>query len=117
MKSLKKSIKSLEDKIVKETMALIPTLSDEQVKVLLHEKWITPLCERLGTLPDKIIEELSSSLERLRKKYARSLMEIEKDKREVESGLSALLDNLTGNESDMEAFRQLKAIIGGQGDE
>ena len=44
-------------------------------------------------------------------------MEIEKDKREVESGLSALLDNLTGNENDMEAFRQLKAIIGGQGDE
>lgn len=117
VKLLKKSIKSLEDKIVKETMALIPTLSDEQVKVLLHEKWITPLCERLGTLPDKIIEKLSSSLERLRKKYARSLMEIEKDKREVESGLSALLDNLTGNESDMEAFRQLKAIIGGQGDE
>ena len=117
VKVLKKSIKSLDDKIVKETMALIPTLSDEQVKALLHKKWITPLCEKLGSLPDNIIDELSSSLEKLHKKYGRSLMEIEKDKREVESGLSALLNNLTGNENDMEAFRQLKAIIGGQGDE
>ncbi len=116
-KALKKKAKSLEDDLLKKTMELIPKLDDETVRSLLHEKWITPLCEKLGTVSGGILDALKTSLTKLVRKYGRPLLSIEKDKADVEKSLSAMLDDLTGDEYDMAAFHQLKAIIGGQGDE
>ena len=98
-------------------MTLIPTLSDDDVKKLLHDKWITPLCEQLGTVPGSILDGFTASVKRLDKKYARTLQRIEQEKKEVEGNLSELLGNLTGNEYDMAAFKQLKEMIGGSDNE
>lgn len=114
LKKLKKESKALQTELLTKTMELIPSLSDEQVKVLLHVKWITPLHEQLLTIPDKIINSLCSQITRLASKYARSLQSIEKEKNEVEDRLSSLIDSLTGDQYDMAAFRQLKAMMGGQ---
>ena len=96
------------------TIALIPTLSDEQVKVLLHVKWISPLHEQLLTIPGKIMTAFCAKLTRLASKYGKSLQSIEQEKTEVEARLSTLIDSLTGNQYDMAAFHQLKTMIGGQ---
>jgi type I restriction enzyme M protein len=95
-------------------MALIPTLSDDDVKKLLHDKWITPLCEQLGTVPDSILSDFIASVKRLDKKYSRTLQKIEQEKEDVEKKLSGLLSNLSGNEYDMAAFKQLRELFGGK---
>lgn len=113
LKKLKKESKALQAELLTKTMALIPSLSDEQVKVLLHVKWITPLHEQLLTIPDKIINSLCYQITRLTSKYTRSLQSIEKEKAEVEGRLSSLIDSLTGDQYDMAAFQQFKTMIGG----
>lgn len=113
LKKLKKESKALQAELLTKTMELIPSLSDEQVKVLLHVKWITPLHEQLLTIPDKIINSLCYQITRLTSKYTRSLQSIEKEKAEVEGRLSSLIDSLTGDQYDMAAFQQFKTMIGG----
>ena len=98
-------------------MAAIPALSDDDVKSLLHEKWITPLCEQLATVPVTLLADFTASIKRLDKKYARTLQKIEQEKEDVEKKLSGLLGNLSGNEYDMAAFKQLKEMIGGSDNE
>lgn len=117
LRVLKKKAKEMTTALLEETMALIPTLSEEQVKSLLHVKWISPLYEQLSTIPGRIIAGLSASVSRLVSKYAKSLKSIEEEKGEVESSLSSLIDNLTGNEYDMAALQQFKSMLGGKADE
>ena len=117
LKAAKKQVKTLTADLLAKTMSMIPTLSDDDVKKLLHDKWITPLCEQLGTVPGSILDGFTASVKRLDKKYARTLQRIEQEKKEVEGNLSELLGNLAGNEYDMAAFKQLKEMIGGSDNE
>ena len=64
-----------------------------------------------------LLADFTSSVKRLDKKYARTLQKIEQEKAEVEGNLSTLLGNLTGNEYNMAAFKQLKEMIGGSDNE
>lgn len=113
-KKLRKEAKAAQLELLTKTIALIPTLSDEQVKVLLHVKWISPLHEQLLTIPGKIMTSFCAKITRLASKYGKSLQSIEQEKTEVEARLSTLIDSLTGNPYDMAAFQQLKTMIGGQ---
>ena len=117
LKATKKQVKTLTTDLLDKTMALIPSLSDDDVKKLLHDKWITPLCDQLATVPTTLLADFTTSVKRLDRKYARTLQKIEQEKSEVEGNLSTLLGNLTGNEYDMAAFKQLKQMIGGTGNE
>ena len=113
-KKLRKEAKAAQLELLTKTIELIPTLSDEQVKVLLHVKWISPLHEQLLTIPGKIMTAFCAKITRLASKYGKSLQSIEQEKTEVEARLSTLIDSLTGNQYDMAAFHQLKTMIGGQ---
>lgn len=113
-KKLRKEAKAAQLELLAKTIELIPTLSDEQVKVLLHVKWISPLHEQLLTIPGKIMTTFCAKITRLASKYGKSLQSIEQEKTEVEARLSTLIDSLTGNQYDMAAFHQLKTMIGGQ---
>lgn len=113
-KKLRKEAKAAQLKLLAKTIELIPTLSDEQVKVLLHVKWISPLHEQLLTIPGKIMTAFCAKITSLASKYGKSLQSIEQEKTEVEARLSTLIDSLTGNQYDMAAFHQLKTMIGGQ---
>lgn len=115
LKAAKKQVRTLAVDLLTKTMTTIPTLSDDDVKKLLHEKWITPLCDQLATLPLALLADFTASVKRLDKKYARTLQKIEEEKEDVEGNLSALLGNLIGNEYDMAAFERLKQMIGGAG--
>ena len=117
LKAAKKQVRTLAVDLLTKTMATIPTLSDDDVKKLLHEKWITPLCDQLATVPLALLADFTASVKRLDKKYARTLQKIEQEKAEVEGNLSTLLSDLTGNEYDMAAFKQLKEMIGGSDNE
>ena len=114
LKAAKKQVRSLAADLLTKTMTAIPALSDDDVKSLLHEKWITPLCEQLATVPVTLLADFTASIKRLDKKYARTLQKIEQEKEDVEKKLSGLLGNLSGNEYDMAAFKQLKEMIGGK---
>ena len=95
------------------TKDTIEGLSDDQVYDLLHAKWIVPLVDGLSKLPDSIIADLTSALEKLAAKYSTTFSEVEDQIEETEKELSGMLDLLTGDEFDMQGLEELKKMLGG----
>ena len=112
-KELKAAIKKDAGLLEGKTKETIESLSDEQVIDLLKDKWITPLIQSLMKLPDSIVNELVSKLEALTKKYETTFAEVETQISETEKTLSAMIDDLEGNEFDMLGLSEFKKILGG----
>lgn len=112
-KELKAAIKKDAGLLEGKTKETIESLSDEQVIDLLKDKWITPLNQNLMKLPDSIVNELVSKLEALTKKYETTFAEVEAQISETENTLSAMIDELEGNEFDMLGLSEFKKMLGG----
>ena len=112
-KELKAAIKKDAGLLEGKTKETIESLSDEQVIDLLKNKWITPLIQSLMKLPDSIVNELVSKLEALTKKYETTFAEVETQISETEKTLSAMIDDLEGNEFDMLGLSEFKKMLGG----
>ena len=112
-KELKAAIKKDAGLLEGKTKETIESLSDEQVIDLLKDKWITPLIQNLMKLPDSIVNELVSKLEALTKKYETTFAEVEAQISETENTLSAMIDDLEGNEFDMLGLSEFKKMLGG----
>ena len=112
-KELKATIKKDAGLLEGKTKGTIETLSDEQVIELLKDKWINPLIQNLLELPDGIVNELVSKLEALTKKYETTFAEVETQISETEKALSAMIDDLEGNELDMLGLSEFKKMLGG----
>ena len=112
-KELKAAIKKDAGLLEGKTKETIESLSDEQVIDLLKHKWITPLIQNLMKLPDSIVNELVSKLEALTKKYETTFAEVETQISETEKTLSAMIDDLEGNEFDMLGLSEFKKMLGG----
>ena len=112
-KELKAAIKKDAGLLEGKTKETIENLSDEQVIDLLKDKWITPLIQSLMKLPDSIVNELVSKLEALTKKYETTFAEVETQIFETEKALSAMIDDLEGNEFDMLGLSEFKKMLGG----
>lgn len=113
-KALKKTIKEQAEQLHLKTKSTIEGLSDEQVRQLLKEKWINPLINKLKGLPDKVISVLVSQIDALLKKYETNLIEIDDELNKTEARLSAMIDELEGNEFDMLGLVELKKLLGGE---
>ena len=112
-KSLKKEIKTAEDKLVEHTIEAIENLTDSQVEMLLHEKWIRVLEDKIFAMPENIVSELVDKIKSLSEKYAVTYAHIEEEIAVVETSLSEMIDALTGSEYDMKGLEELKKLLGG----
>lgn len=112
-KALKSSIKSDGALLEEKSKEIIENLTDEQVIELLKDKWIKPLIQNLLKLPDSIVSELVSKLDLLVKKYETTLSDIEQEIQETEKSLSSMIDDLVGNEFDMQGLNEFKKLLGG----
>ena len=100
------------------TKDTIENLTDEQVIELLKDKWINPLIQNLVQLPESVIFDLVAEIEVLAKKYETTFADVEAQIEETENSLSAMIDNLEGDEFDMLGLREFKKLLGGvQNDE
>lgn len=112
-KKLKKQLKDQSEALHIETKKTIETLSDEQVYSLLDQKWISPLIDGLGKLPESIISDFIAQIEKLAAKYETTFADVEEQIQDTEKELSGMIDLLTGSEFDMAGLAELKKILGG----
>lgn len=113
-KALKKIIKDENAKLHLSTKGKIEKLTDDEVKALLKEKWITPVVDGLNDLPDNIINALIAKLETIAKKYETTFSEVEEEICAIEASLTSMLDQLVGNDYDMEGLAEFKKLLGGE---
>ncbi len=116
-KQLNKTIKTEHESLQMQTKQIIESLSDEQAKEALNTKWIQPFVSSLNDLPKNIINNLTSHIEILSKKYDVTFSDLEKEIKETEKALIDLTNELTGSEYDMLGLNELKAILGGSNNE
>lgn len=113
-KPLKKSVKEESAKLHLKTKEAIENLSENQVTTLLELKWITPLTDKLSKLPDAIINNLISLLKAKMNKYSVTFSQLDQEIKEAEKALSSMIDDLTGNDYDMQGLRAFQALLGGE---
>ena len=112
-KKLKKQLKDQSEALHIETKKTIEALSDEQIYSLLDQKWISPLIDGLGKLPESIISDFIAQIEKLAAKYETTFADVEDQIQDTEKELSGMIDLLTGSEFDMAGLAELKKMLGG----
>lgn len=112
-KKLKKQLKDQSEALHIETKKTIEALSDEQIYSLLDQKWISPLIDGLGKLPESIISNFIAQIEKLAAKYETTFADVEDQIQDTEKELSGMIDLLTGSEFDMAGLAELKKMLGG----
>ena len=110
-KKLKAQVKSEADKLHLLTKATIEKLSDEQVYKLLELKWISPLVTSLNELPNVVINELTTKVLALSRKYATTYSHVIEEIHDTEKVLSSMIDELDGNEFDMKGLNEFKSLL------
>lgn len=113
-KKLKKEIKTETAKLHMLTKDTIETLSDEMVYELLDKKWMDHLMKSIYQLPDTIVNHLVIKIQMLQSKYATTYFEVESEIKETERLLSAMIDDLEGNEFDMKGLSEFKSLLVGE---
>ena len=113
-KNLKKEVKDSVTALHLKTKKVIEELTDEQANALLKQKWITALAESINSLPDAAVNGLVNKLEAICKKYETTFADVEKEIANTEQSLIVMLDELEGNEFEMQGIAELKALLGGK---
>lgn len=110
-KALKKSVKENAEALHLKTKTTIEKLNDDQVCALLELKWITPLLNELSQLPTNLIHQLTNQVQKLANKYATTYADVANEIENTEQALAGLIDELTGNEFDMQGLAELKSFL------
>lgn len=103
-KQIKADKLALEEKTIK----AIENLTDEEAAVLLHHKWIDPICEGIDNTLRSVPSALESEALALSEKYATSYKQINDDMVAANEELAGLVEQLTGDEF---AIRGLKELV------
>lgn len=113
-KRLKKENKEARAALEEKTKATIEGLTDEQCDELLAAKWIEPLQAKLLELPHAVVDGFIAKIVALNAKYATTYSDVCDQIDEAEGELSAMLEQLTGNEYDMAGIAELQKLLGGE---
>lgn len=113
-KTLKKTVKDAAAALHSKTKTAIEELTDEQVNNLLHLKWIAPLSTELATMPNAVISQLTSQVQALADKYAVTYSQVANEIKITEQELAKMMDELTGNEFDMQGLAELTRLLKGE---
>ena len=113
-KSLKKNIKDNTASLQITTKKTIESMSEEDALALLSKKWIEPMVTEISALPLRIVDTLTAKLEALAKKYQTTFEDVEKEIADTEDSLTAMIDQLTGSDFDMQGLLELKKLLGGE---
>lgn len=66
---------------------------------------------RLTILPKAVVDVLSKEVSNLAQKYSTTLNDLEAEIKQTEKEFSAMIDELTGSEFDMEGLAKLKNLL------
>ncbi|WP_293651153.1 type I restriction-modification system subunit M [uncultured Parabacteroides sp.] len=108
---LNKEIKADKAALEELTIDAIENLSDEDVEMFLHKKWIDPVCEGINGTLSAVFTTLEKTVVALEAKYAVSYNEINRNIADAQNELSGLIDQLTGDEfaiKGLQEFNKLK---------
>lgn len=116
-KTLKAEIKKDTDELHSLTKKTIEELSDEEALKLIEAKWVEPIVNAINTLPNEVINSLTTKVTHLVDKYSRTYTDVTQELSQAENHLADLMDELTGNTFDLEGIAQFQKLLRGESNE
>lgn len=113
-KQLNKMIKQQKSELESVSKKTIENLSDDEILTLLNKKWIYPLVESLNKLPETLLIELSTKIQKLSKKYETTYLDIDKQIQDTELSLANMIDDLDAEKFDKEGLLALQKLLRGE---
>lgn len=112
VKQLKAEIRTDAFQLHEHTKEVIENeLTDDDIRELLSMKWIPSPYDHLMQLPHTVVDSFAKQIETLANKYATTLVDVDKETQEASQALSAMIDELTGNEFDMAALHEFRKVL------
>lgn len=116
-KKLKKEVKSEEIALHNNTKTIIEGLTDNQITVLLEKKWIQPISDAIGRIPDDVIANLISYVKSLKEKYSTTYAQVAEEIIKTKAALADMIDDLVGGEYDMKGLKEFQSLLRGGNDD
>ena len=113
-KDLKKEVKTLTfnlEILIKKT---IEKLSDEDAVELLKYKWINPIIDALNKLPNILINNFTTKLQKISTKYETTYLKIDEEIEQTENELADMIDDLVADEFDLKGLQELQKLLRGE---
>lgn len=102
-----KQVKADKQALVDKTVEAIEHLSDEEISMFLHKKWIEPVCQGIARTFTSVLSALESQVHSLSEKYAVSYQQIDKDMTAAQNELASLVGQLTGDAYAIKGLKEL----------
>ena len=111
-KNKNKQIKEAKQTLIDKTVKAIENLSDEEISLFLHKKWIDPIVKGIDDTFADVLSTFENKVRALGKKYAVSYKHLNEDLEKSQKELSGLIGELTGDEFTILGLNEL--INGGK---
>ena len=98
LKAKNKQIKDDKQALIEKTAEAIENLSNEEVAMFLHKKWIDPIVAGVNSTLDEVLAALEGKVLTLGKKYAVSYQQLNKELDDSQKEFAGLVSELTGDE-------------------
>ncbi|MDR0978532.1 MAG: type I restriction-modification system subunit M [Lachnospiraceae bacterium] len=112
-KKLNKDVKEKNAKLEKKTIEFISNLTDNEIKIVLTIKWVEPICTKIDNLANEVVDEFIKKVDAKVHKYDVTLSSLDEQIDSISKDLAGLLDELVGNEFDLQGLEELKTLLGG----
>ncbi|MEV9641484.1 type I restriction-modification system subunit M [Mammaliicoccus sciuri] len=96
---LNRDVKKLNIELKEATEARIETLTNEEIDVLMHEKWFGSLVYKVMRLIENPLTEELAVLEQLQARYSDTLSTLEEESKQLEQELEEMMQQLVVSES------------------
>ena len=107
LKAKNKQIKDDKQALIEKTAEAIENLSNEEVAMFLHKKWIDPIVAGINSTLDDVLAALESKVLTLGKKYAVSYQQLNKELDDSQKEFAGLVSELTGDEFAILGLKEL----------
>ena len=107
-----KKLYSILDEKLKEKYANLTV--DEIKEFVIERKWFCSIYEEVHKLFASVSKRITNRINLLAERYENTLRDIDFDINTVSNTLSELINQLVGDEFDMEGLKELKKILGGK---
>ena len=97
-KNKNKQIKEAKQALIDKTVEAIENLSDEEISLFLHRKWIDPIVKGIDETLAEVLSTFENKVRALGNKYAVSYKQLNVELEKSQKELSGLIGELTGDE-------------------
>lgn len=106
-KNKNKQIKEAKQALIDKTVEAIENLSDEEISLFLHKKWVDPIVNGIDETLSNVLSILESKVLTLGKKYAVSYKQLNQNLEESQKELFGLVSELTGDKLTILGLNEL----------